>query len=307
MTHSTLSPVFSVLRAGVHALVIATTAVVLVRALLNPTATSGATVASCLLLLVTYVTGIALARAAPRPRPLVLAWCGALVGAWLLTLATTPDAVYVAFGLFFVELHVLGAWGVPAVLATTVAAIVGFGLHEGWSAAIVVGPLLGAGVALLVAWGYRMLAREAAARDRLVADLLRTRELLAETERTSGMLAERARLAREIHDTVAQGLASIQLLLHAAERADPTGPGIGHIRMARETAAASLADARRFIRELAPPELDGQGSPRPSGVSRTPSGVPRDSTCASSRRTRRPSPWRRRPRSCASRRERSRT
>jgi signal transduction histidine kinase len=70
------------------------------------------------------------------------------------------------------------------------------------------------------------------------------------------VLAERARLAREIHDTLAQGLSSIQLLLHAAERADPEGPGVEHIRLARETAAANLADARRFIRELTPPDLD---------------------------------------------------
>lgn len=259
MPHSTLSPVFAVLRAGVHALVIATTVVVLVRALATPTPTSRATVALCILLLGTYLAGIAAARAGPRPRSHVLAWLATLVGSWLLLLATTPDAVYVAFGLFFVELHVLGSWGVPAVLATTIVAIVGFGLHAGWSAAVVIGPLLGAGVALLVAWGYRVLAREAAERERLVADLLRTQGRLAETEREAGMLAERARLAREIHDTVAQGLASIQLLLHAAERADPTGPGVGHVRMARETAATSLAETRRFIRELAPPALEGQG------------------------------------------------
>jgi signal transduction histidine kinase len=90
-------------------------------------------------------------------------------------------------------------------------------------------------------------------------ELLDTRDQLAVTEHESGVLAERARLAREIHDTLAQGLSSIQLLLHAAERADPDGPGVEHIRLARETAATGLVDARRFIRELAPPDLDDQG------------------------------------------------
>ncbi len=70
------------------------------------------------------------------------------------------------------------------------------------------------------------------------------------------MLTERARLAREIHDTVAQGLSSIQMLLHAAEAADGDRPGLDHIRLARATAADGLADTRRFIRELAPPSLD---------------------------------------------------
>lgn len=72
------------------------------------------------------------------------------------------------------------------------------------------------------------------------------------------MLSERARLAREIHDTVAQGLSSIQMLLHAAERADGDRPGIEHIRLARETAALNLAESRRFIRELTPVALEEQ-------------------------------------------------
>lgn len=90
-------------------------------------------------------------------------------------------------------------------------------------------------------------------------ELLATRGQLAATEREAGVVAERSRLAREIHDTLAQGLSSIQMLLHAAERADPERPGVEHIRLARETAAATLAEARRFIRELTPPNLDDEG------------------------------------------------
>lgn len=58
------------------------------------------------------------------------------------------------------------------------------------------------------------------------------------------------------HDALAQGLSSIQMLLHAAERAGPHRPGVEHIRLARETAAGNLTEARRFIRELTPPQLD---------------------------------------------------
>ena len=142
--------------------------------------------------------------------------------------------------------------------ASTIIAICALGLHGGWSVGGVVGPLVGAGVALLIGLGYQALAREAEQREALVRELIAARGLLAATEHESGVLAERARLAREIHDTLAQGLSSIQMLLHAAERSDPDRSGIEHIRLARETAAANLAEARRFIRELTPPQLDDQ-------------------------------------------------
>ncbi|ODU49420.1 MAG: two-component sensor histidine kinase, partial [Microbacterium sp. SCN 70-10] len=146
--------------------------------------------------------------------------------------------------------------GPAAVIAATGLTIAAFAVHGGLTVGGVVGPVVGAGVALLIGLGYGALQRRSVEREALVAELLATRDRLAATEREQGVLAERARLAREIHDTVAQGLSSIQMLLHAAERADATGPGIAHIRLARQTAADGLAETRRFIRELAPPTLD---------------------------------------------------
>src|SRR5699024_11712951 len=52
----------------------------------------------------------------------------------------------------------------------------------------------------------------------LIRELMETREQLAETERAAGVAGERQRIAHEIHDTLAQGLSSIQMLLHAANR-----------------------------------------------------------------------------------------
>ncbi|EFF93846.1 signal transduction histidine kinase [Streptomyces sp. e14] len=80
---------------------------------------------------------------------------------------------------------------------------------------------------------------------------------MAAAERTAGTLAERERLAREIHDTLAQGLSSIQLLLRAAQRAVPDGsPAAVHIEQARATAQDNLAEARRFVHALTPPDLE---------------------------------------------------
>jgi len=172
----------------------------------------------------------------------------------------TPHAAYIAFPLFFLFLELLpGMRGVLAVLLVTVAAVGALGLHNGWSVGGVVGPIVGAGVAVLIGLTYQALRAESAEHRRLYRELVETQHLLAATERETGILEERARLAREIHDTVAQGLSSISLLLHAAERTDPDSPAMPTVRLARETATVGLAETRGFIRELTPPLLAEQG------------------------------------------------
>lgn len=80
-------------------------------------------------------------------------------------------------------------------------------------------------------------------------------QLLAQA-REAGILDERARLAREIHDTIAQGLTGIVTQLEAAG-ATPDDPGARHRHL--DTAAAlareSLTEARRSVDALAPGQL----------------------------------------------------
>lgn len=259
MAHSALTPVFAGLRTGLHVLLVALTVLVMARAVFEPTASSVAIIALAALLLGTYALGglIVVSRGTPTLRML---WLGTLTTEWVLLLWLASEAAYLVFPLFFLFLHLLGrAWGSVAIAGATAVAVAALGIHDGWSLAGVVGPIVGAGVALLIGLGYQALAREAAQREKLMQELLATQGQLAATEREAGVVAERSRLAREIHDTLAQGLSSIQMLLHAAERADPERPGVEHIRLARETAAANLAEARRFIRELTPPNLDDEG------------------------------------------------
>jgi signal transduction histidine kinase/DNA-binding NarL/FixJ family response regulator len=67
--------------------------------------------------------------------------------------------------------------------------------------------------------------------------------------------AERDRLVREVHDTVAQGLASVIVHLDAAAReADPTQ----EIDLARDSAVTALAETRRTVLGLAPSPLEGR-------------------------------------------------
>jgi signal transduction histidine kinase len=72
------------------------------------------------------------------------------------------------------------------------------------------------------------------------------------------MLAERQRLAHEIHDTLAQGFISIIMHLEAAEQALPanlTTPE-RHLTQARLTARESLEQARRVVDNLRPELLE---------------------------------------------------
>lgn len=257
MARTALTPVFVGLRTGVHVVFVALVVLVVGRAVLVPTPGSTVVVVMAVVLVATYATGGFFARASTtRGRGPGFLWLTLVTGEWVVLLWWSPMAAYLVFPLFFLYLHLLGRYvGTLMVIITTGIAIVALGLTGGWSAGGVIGPLVGAAVSIMIGLGYQALAREAAERERLMAELVATRDQLAATEHESGVLAERGRLAREIHDTVAQGLSSIQLLLHAAERADPDGPGIEHIRLARDTAAANLADTRRFIRELTPTNL----------------------------------------------------
>ncbi|WP_327086317.1 sensor histidine kinase [Nonomuraea sp. NBC_01738] len=118
------------------------------------------------------------------------------------------------------------------------------------------------GVAVVIAvpggalFGYCIdrLARQNAERLRLIEELDRTRDELAEVSKEAGMLAERERLAGDLHDTLAQGLTGIIMLLQAAE------PDVGenrHVALAVESARETLAETRALIAAMAPPALAG--------------------------------------------------
>lgn len=188
-------------------------------------------------------------------------WAGALTVSWLALLWLSVEATYLVFALFFVYMQVMGAgWGTAAVVATTGCAIGAFGVHRGFDVAGTVGPILGAGVAVVIGLGYRALTREVARHQVLIEELTHTRDQLALAEHAAGVTAERERLAREIHDTVSQSLSSIIMLLHAAQRSDP-GSEKSRERMeqARQAAADALAETRSFIQALAPPSLHRGG------------------------------------------------
>lgn len=72
---------------------------------------------------------------------------------------------------------------------------------------------------------------------------------LSERAKSAAVLAERARLARDIHDTLAQGFLGVLLHLETARRATPADPNraLGAIEQARGLAQSSLNEARRSV------------------------------------------------------------
>lgn len=78
--------------------------------------------------------------------------------------------------------------------------------------------------------------------------------------RESGMLDERQRLSREIHDTLAQGLAGIITQLTAARQAGTAAEEAARrVDTALALARENLHQARRAVHALTPGELDGSG------------------------------------------------
>ncbi|MEA5358799.1 sensor histidine kinase [Amycolatopsis sp., V23-08] len=79
---------------------------------------------------------------------------------------------------------------------------------------------------------------------------------LRESERRAGVLAERHRVSRDIHDALAQGLSSQAMLLQAADQAwDRPELAREHLRSALRVGAGNLSEARRLVQDLAPADL----------------------------------------------------
>ncbi|MGH3165508.1 MAG: sensor histidine kinase, partial [Trebonia sp.] len=103
-------------------------------------------------------------------------------------------------------------------------------------------------------------AEIAAANRRLAATLAENaglhEQLLAQA-REAGMLDERQRMAREIHDTLAQGLTGIITQLQAAQQCaqDPVERR-RHFDAAVTLARESLTEARRSVRAMCPEPLE---------------------------------------------------
>jgi signal transduction histidine kinase len=268
--------ILSVLRVSLHVGFAVLLLVAVVRLLIGPASplAVGAGLVLSLLLAAVYLAGTLLEKrhaadpARFNPTPYALRWLGAVTLLWLLLLLVSSDFAWVAFPLFFLQLHLLPLrWALPAIGASTALLVGALWFHSrgsgtgdgGMQLAMVLGPAFGAAFAVVTGLAYRALYFEAENQRRAAEELRRTRAELARSQHDAGVLAERERLAREIHDTLAQGFSSIVLMGRSAAKALDAGDSEtvrSRLQTVQETAAANLDEARNFVRGLRPPELE---------------------------------------------------
>jgi signal transduction histidine kinase len=109
--------------------------------------------------------------------------------------------------------------------------------------------------ATLVGVFISALIKQSLERQRLLDEFTRTRASLLKVEREAGVLAERQRLAREIHDTLAQQFTSIIMHLAAARLGDPVTIQ-ARVQQAEQAAREGLDEARRMIWDMSPGQLE---------------------------------------------------
>ncbi|MGW7270495.1 sensor histidine kinase [Streptomyces sp. NPDC054864] len=206
-----------------------------------------------------YVLGPAIGARPTAPRRLT--WLILVVTVWVVLVILAPSFAWCAVPLFYTGLRTLpprAALFLVAVL-TAFVVVAQLRLAGGFDPNLLLAPPAWAAVATAV---FLYMQRQAARQRTLIDDLIRTRRELAATERREGTLAERQRISMEIHDTLAQGLSSQQMLLQAADRVWDTDPAKArtHVRTAESITERGLAEARRFVHDLAPADLaDGGG------------------------------------------------
>ncbi|MER5972549.1 sensor histidine kinase [Streptomyces sp. NPDC002055] len=145
--------------------------------------------------------------------------------------------------------HAIAFSGVAA--AGTVAGVV---LHDGGNADFLSGnivfTLIGWAAGVLLGLGVVRIVEQSDERARrLSAELESAQRRLAEAHRLQGATEERERLAREIHDTLAQGFASIIVLAEAARSGLDTDPGRSaqQLLSIENTARENFAEARVLV------------------------------------------------------------
>ncbi|MEU0226366.1 sensor histidine kinase [Streptomyces sp. NPDC006284] len=207
-------------------------------------------------LAVLHLLGPALSGPTPRPTPRRLVWLGAVVAVWMVLVVLAPSFSWCAVPLFYTGLRTLPARAALVLVTVLTVFVVAAQLRLAgrFDPNLLLAPPAVAAIAAAV---FLHTERQTARQRALIDDLIRTRRELAASERREGTLAERQRLSMEIHDTLAQGLSSQRMLLQAAERVWGSDPGKArtHVRGAAAVAEHNLAEARRFVHDLAPADL----------------------------------------------------
>lgn len=225
--------------------------------------------ALCLLLIGTHLGLRWLAYGTKDGRaPLLpsLAYITFSIAAWFLLIRISPIYYLVLFGLFSQIYIVLplryasaGALAIASLMAYN--ETIGAGENFSWEFGLIY-LLMGGASVVLGAWIHAIIEKSEERRE-LLTQLHATQTELAEAQHQAGILAERQRLAHEIHDTLAQGFISIIMHLETAEQTLPENESklSRQIQQAKETARTNLQEARRVVADLRPETLENYSLP----------------------------------------------
>lgn len=220
--------------------------------------------ASAIVLAIWLICGPCIANL-QQPSARTFLWLGTGLSLWLTIVFVVPDYSWMAFVFWLLVGHLLRL--LPALAISVVillAAVFAPLAHHGeLTSASVIGPAVGCLFALGVARGYLQLLKQAEQREHMLHALERaqsaTEHLQAElalSQRRAGELAERERIARDIHDTVAQAMSSMRLFAHAAAQRASSPTDAASFTQLHDLATDGLTDVRRIIAALTPAELD---------------------------------------------------
>lgn len=173
------------------------------------------------------------------PQPAAQAWLAVIIAFWVLLGLRTNAFVWLEFPLVILAQLLLPAGFGLAVAALLLCATLTRTVPDaGWAGLI--GPTIGTLLAVFIVYAYQALRQET--------------EHYKALEHAAGVAEERARLSREVHDTMAQGLSSIVLLGRALDKQlGDNAAARATLDTIRATAAENLAAARRFVAVNAPP------------------------------------------------------
>ncbi|WP_246101279.1 sensor histidine kinase [Streptomyces cyaneus] len=203
-----------------------------------------------------YVAGLAgWDRLGGAGRPV---WLGTLLALWSWVAWTLPAPLTSAYAWLAVPLAVLAVR-----MPTRTLRAVALGVVTALLVAVLVRACGGADPDVLAppiaaVWATAVLYRN---QQRLTRELADTRGELARRQREAGRLTERARIARDLHDTLAQELAGSRMLLQAAERDWDRRPDAARrqVRVVTDALGEHLAQTRGIIDDLTPPVLARDG------------------------------------------------
>lgn len=206
-----------------------------------------------------------------RSTRLALVYLAGMIPLFLVAVAQYETLGFLLFVLYAQPWTLLDR--LSLILATDATLAVGVGAvayvvhRDSWLAALAES---GISLGFAVLFGFWMFSIIGQSIDRrtVIDELERTRQELAAVSHRAGVLAERERLAREIHDTLAQGFTSVVVLLELAESEVDTDPAAARKRLAaaRETARQNLAESRALVAALTPVDL--QAAPLPEAIGR---------------------------------------